>query len=163
NVAARLCGRAHAGQTLVSSATSRLAGALGGIEYSDRGRVRLKNIPDPIHILEVYSERKAPESNRWVLMFFGRPARTLGCKLALAGVAIAAVTAGAVVYLTTGDDGSGSAAPTLVESQPPTTLAADAGLDAIVPVELWNDCHLQTVPEPSALQTAVCLPASGVP
>ena len=45
----------------------------------------------------------------------------------------------------------------------PETLAANAGLDAIVPAEIWKDCQLQTVAEPSALQTAVCLPADGVP
>jgi hypothetical protein len=32
-----------------------------------------------------------------------------------------------------------------------------------VPAQLWKDCHLQTVAEPRALQTAVCLPESGVP
>jgi hypothetical protein len=42
-------------------------------------------------------------------------------------------------------------------------LAANAGLDAIVPAAIWKDCQLQTVAEPSALQTAVCLPADGVP
>jgi hypothetical protein len=45
----------------------------------------------------------------------------------------------------------------------PRPLAADAGLDAIVPAALWKDCRLQTIPEPSAIQTAVCLPASRVP
>jgi class 3 adenylate cyclase len=164
NVAARLCGRAHGGQTLVSAATARLAGRLDGIEYSDRGRVRLKNIPDPIHVQEAFSERKAPAANRWTLMIFGKPARTFGWKLALAVVAIAAVTAGAVVYLTTGSSTSGGqASPPPSQPQEPTTLPANAGLDAIVPAELWKDCHLQTVAEPRALQTAVCLPESGVP
>jgi class 3 adenylate cyclase len=164
NVAARLCARALAGQTLVSGATSRLAGRLEGIEYSDRGRVRLKNIPDPIHILQVYSERKAPAASRWVLMFFGKPARTLGWKLALGVVSIAAVTAAAVVYLTAGDQTDpGAASDGGAEPLQPPTLPRDAGLDAIVPSELWKDCQLQTVPEPRALQTAVCLPTSGVP
>ena len=45
----------------------------------------------------------------------------------------------------------------------PEALAADAGLEAIVPAALWKDCRLQTVAEPSAIQTAVCLPAGGVP
>ena len=42
-------------------------------------------------------------------------------------------------------------------------LAADAGLDAIMPAALWKDCRLQTVANPTALQTAVCLPAVGMP
>jgi class 3 adenylate cyclase len=164
NIAARLCARALGGQTLVSEATSRLAGRLGGIEYSDRGRVRLKNIPDPIHILQVYSDRETPPASRWVLMFFGKPARTLGWKLGLIVVAIAAVTAGAVVYLTAGDTEGGTADPgQTTETAPPTALPPNAGLEAIVPTELWKDCQLQTVAEPTAGETAVCLPASGTP
>jgi hypothetical protein len=163
NIAARLCARAHGGQILVSEATSRLAGRLGGVEYSDRGRVRLKNIPDPIHILQVYRERDAPPANRWVLMFFGKPARTLGWKLGAIVVLIAAATAAGVVYLTTGDTNPSTAAEDTTETQPPTELAADAGLEAIVPAELWRGCQLQTVAEPTATETAVCLPQSGTP
>ena len=96
NVAARLCGRALGGEVIVSEGTSRLAGHLGGIQYSDRGRVSLKNIPDPVHILQAYSEHDAPPSNRWVLMFFGKPGRTLGWKLGLAVVVVAALTAASV-------------------------------------------------------------------
>ena len=84
NVAARLCGRAHGGDVLVSEPTVRLAGRLGGLQYSDRGRVRLKGIPDAIHIYQVYSELDARPTNRWTLMIFGKPARTLGWKLGLA-------------------------------------------------------------------------------
>jgi class 3 adenylate cyclase len=164
NVAARLCSRAHGGQILVSQATSRLAGRLAGLEYSDRGRVHLKNIPDPIHILEVYSERSAQPANRWVLMFFGKPGRTLGWKLGAAVVLIAAATAAGVVYLTADNHTEGGTASTgPIETQEPTALAPDAGLDAIVPAALWKDCQLQTVPEPTASETAVCLPPSGIP
>jgi class 3 adenylate cyclase len=161
NVAARLCARARGGEVLVSEATTRLAGRLAGLAYSDRGRVNLKNIPDPIHILEVYSERGgARQSN--VLMIFGRPARTLGWGLGAAVVLIAAVTAATVVYLTTGDTDQGTASPPTTTTEP-TTLAQNAGLDALVPAELWKDCQLQTVAEPSAVQTAVCLPSNGMP
>lgn len=165
NVAARLCGRAHGGQTLVSEATSRLAGRLTGIEYGDRGRVNLKNIPDPIHVLEVYSERDAPSTNRWVLMFFGKPGRTLGWKLGLVVALIAAATAAGVVYLIADDhtDPGTASPPGTTETEVPTTLSPQAGLDAIVPPELWKDCQLQTVPEPTAVETAVCLPPSGAP
>ena len=74
NVAARLCGRAHGGEVVITEATSRLAGRLAGLQYSDRGRVHLKNIEEPIHILQVYSELDAPPTRRWVLMFLGTPA-----------------------------------------------------------------------------------------
>ena len=168
NVAARLCGRAHGGEVIVSEGTSRLAGRLSGLQYSDRGRVHLKNIPDPIRILHVYSELDAPPTNRWVLMFFSRPGRGLGWKLGLGVGVIAAATAAAVVYLTSGDNPGASRAspPTTggaLPQGPAAVLAANAGLDAIVPAAAWVDCRLQTVPEPTAIQTAVCLPASGTP
>src|SRR5215204_4694326 len=72
NVAARLCGRASGGEVIISEATSRLAGRLGGLHYSDGGRVRLKNIADPLHIYKVYSELDAQPSNRWVVLIFGK-------------------------------------------------------------------------------------------
>lgn len=171
NVAARLCGRAHGGAVIVSAGTSRLAGRLGGLQYSDRGRVHLKNIPEPVEILHVYSELDAPPANRWVLMFFGKPGRTLGWKLGLGVVLVAAATAAGVVYLTTGDHTEGgNAAPTTTGTGgalPPApkeaALAPNAGLDAIVPAAIWKDCRLQTVPQPTAVQTAVCLPPQGMP
>ena len=165
NVASRLCGRAHGGDVIVSEATSRLAGRLPGLEYSDRGRVNLKNIPDPVHILQVYSERETPPANRWVLMFFGKPGRSLGWKLGLLVVLIAAATAGAVVYLTADEHTElGTASPPgPTETQAPTALPPDAGLDALVPAALWKDCQLQTVAEPTAVETAVCLTPSGIP
>jgi class 3 adenylate cyclase len=170
NVAARLCARAHGGHVLVSEPTVRLAGRLGGLEYSDRGRVHLKNIPDAIHVYEVYHELDARPSNRWILMFFGKQGRTFGWPVALGVVLLAALTAAGVVYLTTGDSTEpGTASPPPGQtgfpvSTEPEPLTAGDGLDAVVPAELWKDCQLQTVPEPRALQTAVCLPAaSGVP
>ena len=112
NVAARLCGRAHGGDVLVSASTVRLAGRLGGLQYSDRGRVRLKGIPEPVHIYQVYSELDAPRSTNWVLMFFGKPGRGLGWRLGAAVVALAALTAAGVVYLTSNDSGdTGTASP----------------------------------------------------
>jgi class 3 adenylate cyclase len=100
NIAARLCGRAHGGEVLISEGTSRLAGRLAGVRYVDRGRAHLKNVSEPVHTFQVYPEHEPGTTNRWVLMFFGKPGRTLGWKLAFAVVLIAAGTAGAVVYLT---------------------------------------------------------------
>ncbi len=166
NVAARLCARAHGGEVIVTDATYRLAGRMEGLTFSDRGRVHLKNISDPIHILQVYSEHDAPNANRWVLMFFGKPARQFGWKLAAGVVGLAALTAAGVVYLTTGDNTEGGAAAPVQGpgALPGTqTLPASARLDALVPTALWTDCHVQSVANPSAIQTAVCLPADGVP
>ena len=164
NVAARLCARAHGGDVIVTEATYRLAGRMEGLTFSDRGRVHLKNISDPIHILQAYSERDAPSMNRRVLTSFGRPARQLGWKLGAGVMGLAALTAAGVVYLTAGDQpesGGVLRAPSATAS--PGRLAADAGLDAIVPAGLWKDCRLQTIAEPGAVETAACLPASGMP
>ena len=167
NVAARLCARAHGGEVIVTDATYRLAGRMEGLTFSDRGRVHLKNISDPIHILQVYSEHDAPNTNRWVLMFFGKPARQFGWKLAAGVAGLAALTAAGVVYLTTGDntEGGSAAAPVQGPAALPgtATLPASARLDALVPAALWKDCRVQSVANPSAIQTAVCLPSSGMP
>ena len=113
NIAARLCGRAHGGEVLISDATSRLAGRLGGLHYSDRGRVKLKNISDPVHVFKVYSELDAQPRNRWTFMFFGKPRRrALSWQLGLLVALVAGATAIAVVYLTSGSGAEpGNAAP----------------------------------------------------
>jgi class 3 adenylate cyclase len=169
NVAARLCGRAHGGVVLVSASTARLAGRLPGLQYVDRGRVRLKNIPEPIHHFSVLSELAERPSNRWVVMFFGKqPGRSIGWKVGALVALIAAGTAVAVVLLTTNDHGEKSNAATspTTSAEVPATTAVNAGyaLSQLVPAPLWKDCKQQTVPEPTAVQTAVCLPpAGGVP
>lgn len=173
NVAARLCGRAHGGDVVITEATSRLAGRLAGLQYSDRGRVHLKNIEEPIHILQVYSELDAPPTRSWVLMFLGNSGRrTLGWKLGFVVVLVAAATAAGVVYLTAGDGAEpGSASPSVTTAKDKAApgpaanvaLSPNAGLDAIVPAKIWKDCKLQTVPQPNARQTAVCIPPQGMP
>lgn len=163
NVAARLCGRASGGEVIISDSTSRLAGRLGGLHYSDGGRVRLKNIPDAIHIYKVYSELDARPSNRWVLMFFGKERPTLSWRLGAIVALIAASTAVAVVYMTAGE----GAEPTkAVSPQPPPgqpQQVAAAGLASVVPPAIWKDCRVQPVPSARADETAACVPAKGMP
>ena len=163
NVAARLCGRAHGGDVIVTEATYRLAGRMEGLTFSDRGRVHLKNISGPIHILQVYSELNAPSANRRMLMSIGKPGRQLGWKLAVGVVGLAALTAAGVVYLTAGDNSQGRLRAPTAAASGDKPLAADAGLDVLVPAALWKDCHVQSVAEPTAVQTAVCLPSDGMP
>jgi class 3 adenylate cyclase len=150
NVAARLCARAHGGDVIVSEATTRLAGRLDGLVYVDRGRAHLRNIAEPVRIVQVYSESTAPtaRSVRGVLV---GDRRTLWA-LALLVVATAALTAAGVAWLATGGTPAVTAAP----------LAPDSELAALVPAGLWSDCRLQ-VPERGATETAVCMPASGMP
>src|SRR5215203_7124757 len=102
NVAARLCGRASGGEVIISEATSRLAGRLNGLHYSDGGRVRLKNIPDQIHVYKVYSELDGTPSSRWAWLL-GKERRSLSLRLALLVTLVAAATALAVVYMTAGE------------------------------------------------------------
>jgi class 3 adenylate cyclase len=162
NVAARLCGRASGGEVIISEATSRMAGRLGGLHYSDSGRVRLKNIPDPIHIYKVYSELDARPSNRWVVLIFGKERPALSWRLGLIVALIAAATAAAVVYLTAGGgaEPSGAASPPQAAQNEPVN-ATD--LASIAPPQLWKDCRVQTVPNPRADETAVCVPPQGPP
>ena len=161
NVASRLCGRAHGGEVLVSEATTRLAGRLEGLHYSDRGRLRLKNIPDPIHAFRVYSELDARPEHRSVLMFFDRQGRTLTWGAIALVVLIAALTAAAVVYLTAGGGAEGGQAAS--PGVPTEKVSIARGLASVVPPALWQDCKLQTVPEQHAVETAVCLPSRGLP
>lgn len=161
NVAARLCGRASGGEVIISDSTSRLAGRLGGLHYSDGGRVRLKNIAEPVHVYKVYSELDAPPSNRWVLMFFGRERRGLSWRLALLVTLIAAATAVGVVFLTAGEGAEPTGAAPQLPGQ--AEQVAATGLSSVVPPEIWKDCHLQTVASPRAEETAACVPPEGTP
>lgn len=165
NVAARLCGRAHGGEVMISEATSRLAGRLGGLHYSDRGRVKLKNISEPVRVYKVYSELDAQPRNRWTLMFFGKPRRTLNWKLGALVALIAAATAIAVVYLTSGGGAEqSSAAPhTTTTGGVKGESASSGGLRSLIPPAIWSACQVQTVANANADETAVCLPKSGVP
>jgi class 3 adenylate cyclase len=161
NVAARLCGRASGGEVVISAATSRLAGRLGGLHYSDGGRVRLKNIEEPVHIYRVYSELDAPrQSNRWIVMIFGKPRPALSWRVGAIVALIAAGSAAAVVYLTAG----GGAEPSGAAAPPPQSEPVNASdLASVVPAEIWKDCQLQTVANTRADETAVCVPPEGVP
>ena len=161
NVAARLCGRASGGEVIISDSTSRLAGRLGGLHYSDGGRVRLKNIPDPIHIYKVYSELDARPANRWTVMIFGKERPGLSWRLALLVTLIAAATAVGVVYMTAGEGAPPGEAASPLPGQEEEVIAT--GLASVVPPAAWKDCQLQTVPSPRAEETAACVPPNGTP
>jgi len=114
--------------------------------------------------------RVAPEeepSQKWIFMVFGRP-RSLGWPVFLGVVLIAAATAAAVVYLTSGSKGepssgaTGSQPGTSTEPAPGSVQEAAAGdIMALIPVSLRKACVKQSVPDIGAVATAVCLPPSG--
>ena len=155
NVASRLCGRAAGGEVIISEATSRLAGRLTGLHYSDGGRLRLKNIAEPLHVYKVYSELDAPPPRRWAALL-GTDGRALSLRLALLVTLIAAVTAGAVVYITDGGGADPGAAG--VPGQ-----ADNSPLASVVPDEMWTDCVLSEPPRPRADETAECDPIGRTP
>jgi class 3 adenylate cyclase len=163
NVAARLCALAHGGEVLVSEGTSRLAGRLPGVRFIDRGRANLKGIAEPLRVMRATPEEEQEETRPWIVMFFGGQKR-LGWRVALAVVAIAAVTAAGVVYLTGGSDGdkgtpaSAAGGDTQTESVPQAPIA---NVMALIPESLRATCVKQQVADINALETAVCVPKAG--
>jgi class 3 adenylate cyclase len=155
NIAARLCAMAHGGEVIVSEGTSHLAGRLTGLRYIDQGRAHLKGIEDPLRIKRVAAEEEPP--SRSVVMFFGP--KGIGWRVGLAVVAIAAATAIAVVYLTSGDSGEPSTAANPPGETESTTepVAPAADVAALIPESLRPSCEVQTVPDAGAVETAVCL------
>jgi class 3 adenylate cyclase len=176
NIASRLCAHAHGGEVLVSEGTTHLAGRLAGLRYVDRGLMKLKGVDDNVRAYRVAWEEEKDDS-RSVFMFFGNNSR-LAPKLVAIAVLAAAVTAGLVVWLTgRGPDESSATPPgspsletigatgtttgstgTTGAGTGTTEEEVSARLDAVVPALLWADCQIQTVPDPNALETAVCLP-----
>ena len=53
NLAARLCGLAGPGEVLASREICHLAGRMEGLEYRDRGSIRLKNLSDPVRVIRI--------------------------------------------------------------------------------------------------------------
>jgi hypothetical protein len=157
NVAARLCSIAHGGEVLVSDGTSHLAGRLPGVTYIDRGRVHLKGIEDPVHVVRAAPEGEAKSPSR-TRISLAAPKR-LGWGLGLGVVLIAAATAAGVVYLTGGNKGEGGAAATVGELG--STDARRAGVIALIPALLAQNCVKQPVADIGAVETAVCVPRAG--
>ncbi|HXJ64223.1 MAG TPA: ABC transporter substrate-binding protein, partial [Actinomycetota bacterium] len=61
NQAARLCGQAGPGEVLASREITHLARHVDGVDYADRGDVRMKGLTEPVRVIAVTStERPAP-------------------------------------------------------------------------------------------------------
>jgi class 3 adenylate cyclase len=168
NVAARLCALAQGGEILISEGTSRVAGRLPGIRYHDRGRAHLKGIAETVRLIHVVPEGEQEQSQPWILMIFSKPGR-IGWRVALGVVVIAAATAAAVVYLTTGNKGETSSGATPGTNTTPAATPSGTGVQvapaadvmALIPTPLRKGCVEQGVPDIGAVSTAVCLPPSG--
>ncbi|HEY1330379.1 MAG TPA: ABC transporter substrate-binding protein [Actinomycetota bacterium] len=59
NQAARLCGLAGPGEILASREVVHLARTIDGIDYQDRGDVRVKGLADPVRVIAVASAERA--------------------------------------------------------------------------------------------------------
>jgi class 3 adenylate cyclase len=166
NVAARLSALAHGDEVLISAGTVRLAGRVPGLRYVDRGKANLKGIDGPTHVMRIaWEDEKEP--NRWVL--FGSQASKMGWRFGALVAVIAALTAGAVVYLTGGTDknvnpatanANSTTTETTSTATPPPT--GEPVLAALVPAAAWDTCQIQAVADPGADQTAVCVQPQGV-
>jgi basic membrane protein A len=56
NLAARLCGRAEAGEVLASREVAHLARKIDGVRYEDRGPIQLRGLTEPVTVIRVVSE-----------------------------------------------------------------------------------------------------------
>jgi class 3 adenylate cyclase len=160
NVAARLCAMAHGGEVIVSEGTSHLAGRLPGVRYVHRGRAHLKGIVDPVSVIRVAPEDEQKQDQPRILMFFASPKR-LSWGVGLAVMLIAAVTAGAVVYITSENTGERSTAAPNRELAGGGADARRAGVMALIPADLGKNCVKQPAANVGAIETTVCIPPDG--
>jgi adenylate cyclase len=66
NLAARLCSQAQPGEVLASESVTHLAGKVSGLEYRERGRLRLKGLAQPVRAYHVVTEGAARIKRRRV-------------------------------------------------------------------------------------------------
>jgi peptide/nickel transport system substrate-binding protein len=104
NLAARLCGQARAGEILGSREVTHLARTVEGVRYEDRGRMRFKNLPDPVSVVRIVA---TDDDSMQVLRPFTPkpptpPRRSRAVIAAVAGVFILALVAIAIPLLTSG-------------------------------------------------------------
>ncbi|MET0937832.1 MAG: ABC transporter substrate-binding protein [Gaiellaceae bacterium] len=116
NLAARLCSLATAGQILASEMVTSLAGALEGVRFVERRRVRVKGLEKPVQAIEVVSEVELPPVPDARQPSARR--RRLLVPAAGAVILVGGITA-AVVSLTQG----GGGAPASASSVVPDSLA----------------------------------------
>ncbi len=109
NLAARLCGQARPGEILASRSVTHLARRVEGVRYVDRGKVQLKNLTDPVELIQIVPEGVDPaERLRTALPPTGPSRRRSPAKIAIAAAVVVAIAVGATIVLFPED-----AAPTI--------------------------------------------------
>jgi peptide/nickel transport system substrate-binding protein len=93
NLAARLCGQAGPAEILASRGITHLAGRVDGVRFVDRGKVRLKNLAEPVEVVRIVPEgvdpaerlrRAAPPTGRGLRRSSATIAAIVGLVLAVA-------------------------------------------------------------------------------
>ena len=64
NLAARLCSLAGPGEVLASEGVLLMAGRVEGLTYTDRGRVRVKGVRDPVRVRRLQFDLDLPAVRR---------------------------------------------------------------------------------------------------
>jgi hypothetical protein len=165
--ASRVCTAAHGGQVLVSNATRELIEdeLPAGVDLRDLGEHRLKDLARPMRLfqldidgrprefpplrtlepaaVEPLSSATRKKEKLELRESGGRRSQGRPALIAAAGFAVVGAVIGSVLVLNSRGHSS------------PTHLAP------LVPKALWTDCTLKTGPNPGAVETAACAPASG--
>ena len=172
NLAARLCGQAKAGEILASRGVTHLAQRVDGVRYVERGRVKLKNLAEPVELVRVVPEGVDPAERLKAALPPSGPLRPRSrAKIALAAVVAATVAATALVVLrddasptieagTVGlVDASGSLRGAVAVGERPTGVAVDGD-------DLWvTDEETKTVAQadPSTFSVSERIPVGTGP
>jgi len=106
NLAARLCGRARAGEILGSREVTHLARAIDGVRYENRGEMRFKNLSDPVSVVRIAATDGDPiQQLRPFAAKPPKPGRRSRALLAVLAVVVAFVLVAIAIRLLTSNNG----------------------------------------------------------
>jgi peptide/nickel transport system substrate-binding protein len=151
NLAARLCARARAGETLGSQEVTHLARAVEGVRYESRGEMRFKNLSYPVSVVRIVPTDGDPlqQLRPFVAKPPTRSRRWRAVLAAAAGVVVLALVAIAAQALTSNAGRAVSVGPnTLARLDPKAGSVNPAfGLD-LRPGEMAVGFHSAWVVDP---------------
>jgi ABC-type transport system substrate-binding protein/class 3 adenylate cyclase len=122
NLAARLCGKAEAGEILGSREVTHLARAVDGVTYVDRGKMSFKNLTEPVAVVRIVDAEVDPRIA--LRPFASKPPTPKRPRwpIAVAAAVVLALIAVAIPLLVSNDDGA-----TLLPSNTLARLGASDG------------------------------------
>jgi YVTN family beta-propeller protein len=100
NLAARLCGQAGPAEILASRGITHLAGRVDGVRYIDRGKVRLKNLTEPVEVVRIVPEGIDPAERLRVAapLTASAPRRSRAMIVGIVGIVVA-LALGATIFV----------------------------------------------------------------